>query len=157
MPAFPRPPLGPVWLGRRRPLRPSTQRPRFLDRVRDVAGHAYADAYLGLRDVLVELFGREVYLLTEPALENSYLRSAVERQFEIVGEVFVGLRRVDPDLAATIPVLSRIVAFRNVLIHGYTTVDDRLVWGVVEGKLPELLARFTRLLDEAGEGGPGGV
>lgn len=88
---------------------------------------------------------------------DEMLCSAVERQFEIVGEVFVGLRRVDPDLAATIPDLSRIVAFRNVLIHGYTTVDDRLVWGVVEGKLPELLARFTRLLDEAGEGGPGGV
>ncbi len=75
------------------------------------------------------------------------LRSAVERQFEIIGEAFTGLRRIDPNLAATIPDLPRIVALRNVLIHGYATVDDRLVWSVVEGELAELLALLTRLLD----------
>ena len=47
-----------------------------------------------------------------------------------------GLRRADPALAVLIPDLARIVAFRNVLIHGYATVDDRLVWGVVERDLP---------------------
>lgn len=68
------------------------------------------------------------------------LRPAVERQFEIVGEAFAGLRRVDPDLAARIPDLSRMVAFRNVLVHGYATVDDRLIWDVGEGHLPGLIA-----------------
>lgn len=81
-------------------------------------------------------------------LGDELLRSAVERQFEIVGEAFTGLRRVDPSLAATIPDLSRIVAFRNVLIHGYATVDNRLVWGVVEGKLADLLALLTQLLND---------
>jgi uncharacterized protein with HEPN domain len=88
-------------------------------------------------------------------LRDEMLRSAVERQFEIIGEAFVGLRRVDPNLAATIPDLPRIVAFRNVLIHGYATVDDRLVWSVVEGELAALLALFDRLLGEAGDGRPG--
>jgi len=78
-------------------------------------------------------------------LGDEMLRSAVERQFEIIGEAFTGLRRVDPKLAATIPDLPRIVAFRNVLIHGYATVDSRLVWGVVDGKLAELLTLLTRL------------
>ncbi len=81
----------------------------------------------------------------EDYLGDEMLRSAVERQFEIIGEAFTGLRRVDPNLAATIPDLPRIVAFRNVLIHGYATVDSRLVWGVVEGKLAELLTLLTRL------------
>jgi len=81
-------------------------------------------------------------------LGDEMLRSAVERQFEIIGEAFTGLRRVDPNLAATIPDLPRIVAFRNVLIHGYATVDSRLVWGVVEGKLAELLAPLTHLLGD---------
>jgi len=75
------------------------------------------------------------------------LRSAVERQFEVIGEAFASLRRADPDLAENIPNLPRIVAFRNVLIHGYATVDDRLVWGVVEGELPRLMAHLTHLLD----------
>jgi len=84
-------------------------------------------------------------------MADEMLRSAVERQFEIIGEAFAGLRRVDPDLASSIPDLPRIVAFRNVLIHSYATVDDRLVWEVVEGMLPRLLALLTRLLDGAGD------
>ena len=82
-------------------------------------------------------------------LADEMLRAAVERQFEVIGEAFAGLRRVDPALAAAIPDLPRIVAFRNVLIHGYATVDDRLVWGVVERDLPGLLATLARLLAEA--------
>jgi len=83
-------------------------------------------------------------------LGDEMLRSAVERQFEIIGEAFTGLRRVDPSLAAAIPDLPRIVAFRNVLIHGYATVDSRLVWGIVEGKLAGLLTLLTHVLgDEA--------
>ena len=77
------------------------------------------------------------------------LRSAVERQFEIIGEAFAGLRRVDPALAAGIPDLPRIIAFRNVLSHAYATVDARLVWGVVENDLPRLQTAITQLLGTA--------
>jgi len=82
-------------------------------------------------------------------LGDEMLRAAVERQFEIIGEALMGLRRVDPMLAATVPDLSRIVAFRNVLIHGYATVDDQLVWGAVQGALPELLTVLTQMLADA--------
>ena len=52
----------------------------FLVAFEGVAGSAYADAYFGLREGLAELFGREVDLITEPALENPYLRRQVEAQ-----------------------------------------------------------------------------
>lgn len=80
-------------------------------------------------------------------LADEMLRAAVERQFEIIGEALNGLRRIDPTLAAAVPELPRIVAFRNVLIHSYATVDDRLVWSIVEGALPGLLVRLQRLSD----------
>jgi uncharacterized protein with HEPN domain len=48
-------------------------------------------------------------------LEDDMLRSAVERQFEIIGEAFTGLRRLDPALAAQVPDLAKAIAFRNVL------------------------------------------
>ncbi|SDH60641.1 Uncharacterized conserved protein, contains HEPN domain [Actinokineospora alba] len=69
---------------------------------------------------------------------DAMLRSAVERQFEIIGEAFNQLSKVDGALAAAIPDLGRIVAFRNILIHGYATVDDDLVWQVLSAKVPDL-------------------
>jgi len=80
-------------------------------------------------------------------LAADMLRSAVERQFEIVGEALAALRRTSPALATTIPHLDRIVAFRNVLIHEYASVDDRLVWGVVEQSLDSLETALRRLLE----------
>jgi len=52
----------------------------FLVAFEALPGSAYADAYFGLRDALTGLFGREVDLVTEPALENPYLRRQVEAQ-----------------------------------------------------------------------------
>ena len=82
-------------------------------------------------------------------LADEMLGAAVERQFEIIGEALAGLRRADPPAAARIPDLSRIIAFRNVLIHGYATIDARLVWGVVENDLDGLRAAIAQLLGSA--------
>nr|WP_316642113.1 DUF86 domain-containing protein [uncultured Roseateles sp.] len=79
-------------------------------------------------------------------LADELLRSAVERQLEIVGEALSQLRKVDPTTASTIPDLPQAVALRNVLIHAYATVNDRLVWGVVEQHLRPLLDCLMVLL-----------
>ena len=76
------------------------------------------------------------------------LRSAVERQLEIVGEAFSRLSRVDPALAGQIPNLSRIIGLRNILVHGYAQVDSDRVWRIVQENLPELRATLERLLGE---------
>ena len=44
------------------------------------------------------------------------------------------------------------VAFGNILVHGYADVDDRLVWDVVEAKLPILRRDVEELMQEAGIG-----
>ncbi len=76
------------------------------------------------------------------------LRSAVERQFEIVGEALGQLGRAAPDLAAQVPDLPRIVAFRNLLIHGYAAIDDRLVWEVATERVAPLVTVLNDLLGE---------
>jgi uncharacterized protein with HEPN domain len=73
------------------------------------------------------------------------LRSAVERQFEIIGEALRQLSRVDPALAASIPELPRIVAFRNILVHGYAIVDQSIVWKVIQENLPALRSHLAVL------------
>jgi len=79
-------------------------------------------------------------------LADELLRSGVERQFEIVGEALGQLRKAHPSVADLVPDLAKIVGFRNVLIHGYATVDDTLVWGTVEAKLEPLIDCLKRLL-----------
>ena len=79
------------------------------------------------------------------------LRSAVERQFEIVGEALNQLAKASPDLAAQVVDLPRIVAFRNILIHAYAAIDNAIVWRVVQENVPALIATLDRLL--AGNGG----
>jgi len=76
------------------------------------------------------------------------LRSGVERQFEIVGEALNRLRRLDPQTADRIRDAPRVIAFRNVLIHGYDDVDHEVVWDVVEVHLPVLLREVSALLAE---------
>ena len=77
------------------------------------------------------------------------LRSAVERQFQIIGEALNRLGRIDLATADRVPDLARIVAFRNVLVHGYAQIDDALVWEVASTRVPELTAVLARLLDES--------
>ena len=74
------------------------------------------------------------------------LRSAVERQFEIIGEALGTLARVDATIAARIPEFRDIVAFRNILIHGYAILDRARVWQVVEDVLPRLRSVLAGIL-----------
>ena len=53
-------------------------------------------------------------------------------------------------MAARIPDLAQIVAFRNQLIHGYATVNVGTVWNINQTALPALLDAVQVLLDELG-------
>ena len=35
---------------------------------------------------------------------------------------------------------------RNILIHGYAVVDDRVVWDLLRNRLPQLTAQLEALL-----------
>ena len=77
---------------------------------------------------------------------KALVRSAVERQFEIIGEALSQLAKVDPALASRVPEHRRVIAFRNVLIHGYAALDQQLVWRVIQQDLPGLHAAVDTLL-----------
>jgi uncharacterized protein with HEPN domain len=73
---------------------------------------------------------------------DELVRSAVERQFEIIGEGLNRLKQADPGLAAQVPEQRQIISFRNVLIHGY----DAVVWDIVENELGPLVDKIKALL-----------
>jgi uncharacterized protein with HEPN domain len=72
---------------------------------------------------------------------------AVERDFEVIGEALNRIRRIDETVLDCISESHRIIGFRNILIHGYDMVDDRIVWNAVKNHLPGLMWEIRKLLD----------
>jgi uncharacterized protein with HEPN domain len=81
---------------------------------------------------------------------SELVHSAVERKFEVIGEALNQLSKGHPALASRIPDLPQIVAFRNLLIHGYALVEHERVWGVVANSLPATRDAIDALLIELG-------
>jgi uncharacterized protein with HEPN domain len=77
------------------------------------------------------------------------LRSGVERQLEIIGEALNQLAKLDPDEAARITDYRRIIALRNILVHGYARIDHRVIWNIIERSLPALRREVNALMRQS--------
>jgi uncharacterized protein with HEPN domain len=77
---------------------------------------------------------------------DELLRAGVERKFTIVGEALSRLLLADAALTARITDYRRIIDFRHVLVHGYSKVDDQIVWDAAQHYLPILLSEVAQLI-----------
>lgn len=107
--------------------------PKYLDDIRDAA-----------QFVLDLVRGRSL----DDYRRDRVLRQTIERNFEIIGEAMNRIAKLDPDAVARIGNYPRIIAFRNVLTHGYDLIEDDRVWSVIQNELPALLEQVERLLNE---------
>lgn len=78
--------------------------------------------------------------------KEAMLRSAVERQFMIIGEALSQLLRKWPEFEKSISNAKEIISFRNVIIHGYSTVENETVWGVICADMPTLSEEIAGLI-----------
>ncbi|MEO1001752.1 MAG: HepT-like ribonuclease domain-containing protein [Cyanobacteria bacterium J06638_7] len=76
------------------------------------------------------------------------VRSAVEREFIIIGEALRRVSALDETLLSSISNSRAIVDFRNLLAHDYGAVDDDAVFGLVYSDLIVLKAEVGELLDD---------
>lgn len=83
---------------------------------------------------------------------NRLVRSAVKREFTIIGEAMSVLSRNAPGLFASITNARRIVDFRNQLAHQYPTVNDVLVWGIADRDVPTLREECVALMHDLAGG-----
>lgn len=68
------------------------------------------------------------------------LRSAVERQFQILGEALARALRQDPELDTRLPASRGAIDFRNVIAHGYDALSAATVWDIASNELSGLAA-----------------
>lgn len=78
--------------------------------------------------------------------QDELLRSGVERKFEIIGEALNRLGEEFPQILKQLREYRNIISFRNRLAHGYDTIDDRIVWSIIEDDLGNLLEDIERLI-----------
>lgn len=74
------------------------------------------------------------------------LRRAIERNLEIIGEAMNRILKEDPSF--TIENARRIVGLRNQIIHGYDSISDESIWGIVINHLPKLKVEISILIKE---------
>lgn len=86
---------------------------------------------------------------------DMFFRSAVERQLEIAGEALSQLRRQDPDTVNRIADSAEAIALRNVLAHGYATVNSKVIWLTAQDDAPRLLANLRAILPVSGDSDTG--
>lgn len=77
--------------------------------------------------------------------ENSMIHQACIRQLEIIGEA---CSRLSDELRTEHQNVewSKIIAFRNLLIHEYFGVDTEIIWEVINNDLPVFFQHITELL-----------
>ena len=72
-------------------------------------------------------------------------KRAVERNLEIIGEAVN--RILDKDDSVKITNARKIVDNRNRIIHGYNSVSDNVIWGILIRYIPKLKEEVIKLLN----------
>jgi uncharacterized protein with HEPN domain len=86
-------------------------------------------------------------------LQDELCQAAIERQLEIAGDALGQLRHIDAALFDRIPEGALVVAFRNVLAHGYATLDHERVYDIAVNRTAELQRTLEQRLAELPEEG----
>lgn len=64
------------------------------------------------------------------------IKRASERDLEIIGEAINKLIKLEPEIQ--ISGTKNIIGLRNLIIHSYDSVDDEIIWGILQNDIPIL-------------------
>lgn len=75
--------------------------------------------------------------------KNLLAKRAAERELEIIGEAINKLQKLEPEIKIT--AVEKIVGLRNLIIHAYDSVDDEIIWGIIQKDIPILKTEILNL------------
>lgn len=73
------------------------------------------------------------------------LKRAIERDLEIIGEAMNRILKENPDIE--IDNARKIIGLRNQIIHGYDSVSDENIWGIIMVHIPKLKEAVDKLIE----------
>jgi uncharacterized protein with HEPN domain len=78
--------------------------------------------------------------------QDALLRSGIYFNFIVIGEALSQLKRFDEQIAEQIGEHTKIVGFRNQIVHGYSRLDDEITWRIIETDLSTLQSDIESLM-----------
>ena len=104
-----------------------------------------------LFDMLSAIMEIESFFIDRPKEFKKYqadirTKRAIERNIEIIGEAMS--RILNRDQTIEITNSRKIVDVRNRIIHGYDSVSDDVIWGIIIRHLPVLQIEIEKMLGE---------
>ncbi len=73
-------------------------------------------------------------------------KRAVERNLEIIGEAVKRILEKKDDIQLTNA--RKIIDTRNRIIHGYDTISDDVIWGIIINHLPKLKIEVEQMINK---------
>ena len=103
-----------------------------------------------LYDILNAITEIESFFIDRPKRFDDYQKDirtkrAVERNIEIIGEATNRILKCDKTIGLSNS--RKIVGTRNRIIHGYDSISDETIWGIVIKHIPLLKKEVQLLLD----------
>jgi uncharacterized protein with HEPN domain len=103
-----------------------------------------------LFDILNAIEEIDFFFADKPKDFNEYrndlkTKRAVERNMEIIGQAISRILKSEPDFPLSNS--RKIVDLRNRIIHGYDSVSDAVIWGILLRHIPMLKREVLEHLD----------
>jgi uncharacterized protein with HEPN domain len=93
---------------------------------------------------------RRIVRLKEDAfLASPVLQDATLMRLQVIGEHLARIRRIDEDRFADVADRTwfQVIGLRNIISHGYETIDQERIWQIVNTDLSSLAANLHTLTD----------
>lgn len=83
----------------------------------------------------------------ETFLASPLLQDAVLMRLQVIGENLAAIRRIDNSRFAEVADDSwyQVIGLRNIIPHGYETIDFNRIWRIISDELPALTASLAEL------------
>lgn len=80
-------------------------------------------------------------------IADSMRLEAVLFNLQIIGEA---TKQIPDDMRAQYSAVEwrKIAGLRDIIAHGYFSIDARIIWDVIQNKLPELCSQVEKILEE---------
>ncbi len=100
-----------------------------------------------IQDAILEILSYTKDISFEEFKSNSMILFASVKQLEIIGEAANNVTKRFQNIYKEIE-WRTIIGLRNLLVHEYFGIDEKIVWGIIKKDIPKLQKELKQILEQ---------